>query len=568
MAFDISKFFRKGQNNTIEFRGGSNLSYAGPSATLVENGTELDRWYVGSYFGVEYTIACDVNSARKEIIKCLCTASTSTANIVIYGRSNLGNDLLQLEVEVTDAYFKLMAYPRVQDDSTSIAGAKIIHSANYYATLNEPGPVIAGSSSSAYSPTYTLSRSTSQANEGQSFSITLITTNVNAGTTVPFTITGVQSADIGGANLTGNFITGTTDTFTYPVTADLSSEGPETFTMTLDGDPGGTTTSAAVLFNDTSQTPAVSYTLTSNLSNVNEGDTFRITLTTGNVDPGETLDYTVAGVTAADLTQGNLTGSFVVGTTDYFDFTLAEDTTTEGVESFNIQLNNGQATAQVQIADTSQAAAVASYSLGRSAATVNEGGSFTITLTTENVANGTSLPYTITGVTSADIGGGALTGDFIVGSQESRVFSVTADSTTEGTETFQLALDNGEATVGVTINDTSITPGNNYTITVGNAGSGAYTMSGTDRNGAVSGNNPTININTNDNLTLTMNAAGHPLYIKTTNSTGTSYQVTTPAAVNQGASSSGNITWTPNATGTYHYNCQYHSSMHGLIVVS
>ena len=469
MAFDISKFFRKGQNNTIEFRGGSNLSYAGPSATLVENGTELDRWYVGSYFGVEYTIACDVNSARKEIIKCLCTASTSTANIVIYGRSNLGNDLLQLEVVVTDAYFKLMAYPRVQDDSTSIEGAKIIHSANYYATLNEPGPVIAGSSSSAYSPTYTLSRSTSQANEGQSFSITLITTNVNAGTTVPFTITGVQSADIGGANLTGNFITGTTDTFTYPVTSDLSTEGAETFLMTLDNDPGGTTTSAGVLFNDTSQTPAITYTLTSNLSNVNEGDTFRITLTTGNVDPGVTLDYTVTGVTDADLTTGSLTGSFVVGTTDYFDFTLAEDTTTEGVESFNIQLNNGQATAQVQIADTSQAAAVSSYSLGRSVPTVNEGGTFTITLTTENVANGTSLPYTITGVTSSDINGAALTGDFIVGSQETLNVTVSSDLTTEGSEVFQLALNNGEATVGVTIADTSITPGNNYTITVGNA---------------------------------------------------------------------------------------------------
>ena len=564
MAFDISKFFRKGQNNTIEFRGGSNLSYAGPSSTLVENGTELDRWYVGSYFGVEYTIACDVNSARKEIIKCLCTASTSTANIVIYGRSNLGNDLLQLEVEVTDAYFKLMAYPRVQDDSTSIEGAKIIHSANYYATLNEPGPVIAGSSSSAYSPTYTLSRSTSQANEGQSFSITLITTNVNAGTTIPFTITGVQSADIGGANLTGNFITGTTDTFTYPVTADLSSEGPETFTMTLDGK----TTVANVLFNDTSQTPAITYNLTSNLSNVNEGDTFRITLTTGNVDPGATLDYTVTGVTAADLTTGSLTGSFVVGTTDYFDFTLAEDTTTEGVESFNIQLNNGLATAQVQIADTSQAAAVSSYSLGRSVAAVNEGGTFTITLTTENVANGTSLPYTITGVTSSDINGASLTGDFIVGSQETVNVTVSSDLTTEGSEIFQLALDNGEATVGVTINDTSITPGNNYMITVGNAGSGSYTLSGTDRNGSVSGNNAQINLNVNDNLTLTMNAAGHPLYIKTTNSTGTGNQVTTPAAVGQGASSSGNITWTPNTAGTYHYNCQYHSSMHGLIVVS
>ena len=562
--FDISKFLRKGQNNTVEFRGGANLSYAGPSATLVENGTELDRWYVGSYFGVEYTIACDVNSARKEIIKCLCTASTSTANIVIYGRSNLGNDLLQLEVEVTDAYFKLMAYPRVQEDSTSISGAKIIHSANYYATLNEPGPVIAGSSSSAYAPTYTLSRSTSQANEGQSFSITLITTNVNAGTTIPFTITGVQQADIGGANLTGNFITGTTDTFTYPVTADLSTEGTETFTMTLDGKE----TTASIILNDTSQTPALSYTLTSNLSNVNEGDTFRITLTTGNVDPGVTLDYTVTGVTAADLTAGNLNGSFIVGTTDYFDFTLSEDVTTEGVESFNIALNNGEATAQVQIADTSVSPAVASYSLGRSAATVNEGGSFTITLTTTNVANGTSLPYTITGITSADIGGTALTGDFIVGSQESRAFNVTADASTEGVETFQLALDNGESTVGVTINDTSITPGNNYNITVTNSGSSGYTMSGTDRNGAIGGgNNPQINLNVNDNLTFSMNAVGHPLYIKTTNSTGTGNQVTTPAAVGQG-NVSGSITWTPSTAGTYHYNCEFHAGMHGLIVVS
>jgi plastocyanin len=565
MAFDISKFFRKGQNNTIEFRGGSNLSYAGPSATLVENGTELDRWYVGSYFGVEYTIACDVNSARKEIIKCLCTASTSTANIVIYGRSNLGNDLLQLEVEVTDSYFKLMAYPKVQEDSTSISGAKIIHSANYYATLNEPGPVIAGSSSSAYAPTYTLSRSTSLVNEGQTFSITLITTNVNAGTTIPFTITGVQSADIGGADLTGNFITGTTDTFTYPVTADLSTEGPETFTMTLDNITPSV--AANVTIQDLSQTPAITYNLTSNLSNVNEGDTFRITLTTGNVDPGVTLDYTVTGVTAADLSAGNLTGSFIVGTTDYFDFTLADDTTTEGVESFNIALNNGQATAQVQIADTSQSAAVASYSLGRSVAAVNEGGSFTITLTTENVANGTSLPYTITGIQSADIGGGALTGDFIVGTTESRVFNVSSDLSTEGTETFQLALDNGEATVGVTINDTSITPGNNYTINVTNAGAGAYSLSGTDRNGAVSGNNAQINLNVNDNLTLSMNASGHPLFIKTTNSTGTSYQVTNPVAGGQG-NVTGSITWTPSAAGTYHYNCQYHSAMHGLIVVT
>tara|TARA_B100000683_G_scaffold96861_2_gene95684 strand:+ start:86101 stop:87792 length:1692 start_codon:yes stop_codon:yes gene_type:complete len=563
MAFDITKFLRRGQNNTVEFRDGANLSYAGPSATLVEAGTEIDRWYVGSYFGVEYTIACDVNSARKEIIKCLCTASTSTANIVIYGRSNLGDDLLQLEVEVTDAYFKLMAYPRIQEDSTTIVGAKIIHSANYYATLNEPGPVIAGSSSSAYTPTYTLSRSTSSVNEGGSFNITLITTNVNAGTVVPFTITGVQSADIGGANLTGNFIVGTTETFTYPVSADLSSEGTETFTMTLDGK----TTSASVTINDTSQTPAITYQLTSSVTSADEGDTFRVTLATTNVSAGTQLNYTVTGVDASDLTAGDLTGTFVIGTTEFFDFTLASDVTTEGQETFNLALDNGEAQVQVTVNDTSQAAAVESYALTRSASTVNEGGTFTITLTTTNVANGTSIPYTISGVQTADIGGTALTGDFIVGSQESRVFNVTADATTEGTETFSLALDNGEATVGVTINDTSITPGNNYTITMVNVGAGAYSLSGTDRNGAVSGNNATINLQTNDNLTINVSAPGHPVYLKTTNSTGTSFQVTNPTASGQGAVS-GAITWTPAATGTYHYNCQFHSSMHGLIVVS
>jgi len=64
-----------------------------------------------------------------------------------------------------------------------------------------------------------------------------------------------------------------------------------------------------------------------------------------------------------------------------------------------------------------------------------------------------------------------------------------------------------------------------------------------------------------------MNAVGHPLYIKTTNSTGTGNQVTTPAAVGQG-NVSGSITWTPSTAGTYHYNCEFHAGMHGLIVVS
>jgi len=72
--------------------------------------------------------------------------------------------------------------------------------------------------------------------EGSTFIITLATANVAASTNVAYTITGVASADIGNASLTGNFVVGTTDQITYTVSSDGLTEGGETFTMTLDGD--------------------------------------------------------------------------------------------------------------------------------------------------------------------------------------------------------------------------------------------------------------------------------------------------------------------------------------------
>ena len=90
------------------------------------------------------------------------------------------------------------------------------------------------------------------------------------------------------------------------------------------------------------------------------------------------------------------------------------------------------------------------YSLTRSVGSVNEPGSFTITFTTNQPG---SFGYTITGVSSADIGGASLTGTVSNGSVLS--YSVTADSTTETIETFIIQLNNGQASTSVTINDTS-----------------------------------------------------------------------------------------------------------------
>ena len=112
-----------------------------------------------------------------------------------------------------------------------------------------------------------------------------------------------------------------------------------------------------------------------------------------------------------------------------------------------------------------------------------------------------------------------------------------------------------------------------YNITVTASGSSAYTMTGTDRNGSVSGNNPTITIHRGDTINFNVNAGGHPFYIKTVSSTGTANQVQYPTASNQG-STNGTVTWSPNqrtpsdTTGvTFRYNCSAHLSMNGPIVV-
>jgi S-layer protein len=101
----------------------------------------------------------------------------------------------------------------------------------------------------------------------------------------------------------------------------------------------------------------------------------------------------------------------------------------------------------------------ASYSLTADAAAVDEGGTATFTLTTENVAEGTEVAYTISGVDADDVDGD-LPGTAVVGADGTATIEValTEDATTEGVETLTVSLDNGEATADVTVNDTSMTP--------------------------------------------------------------------------------------------------------------
>ena len=110
------------------------------------------------------------------------------------------------------------------------------------------------------------------------------------------------------------------------------------------------------------------------------------------------------------------------------------------------------------IADAVAPGAVATYSLSSSAANVNEGSSVTITLTTTNITDGTTIGYLISGIESGDISE-SLTGNFTVtGNTATITFNVVADATTEGAQTMLLSLVGISSSVSVTVNDTSTTP--------------------------------------------------------------------------------------------------------------
>ena len=208
--------------------------------------------------------------------------------------------------------------------------------------------------------------------------------------------------------------------------------------------------------------PTPTYNIIANLSTATNSDTITYTLVTEFVDNGTFVDYTASlggGILVTDFTPTitTLTGSFEVGTTDSISYPVVSNLLNSG--SITLALGDYVISGvSKSVSLYPSASLAASYSLSSSKSSVDEGQSFTIYLLTENGTVGTSVPYTITGVSGSDIGGASLTGNFVVGSIISKTFNVTADSTTEGTETFTLTLDSITPTVSknVTINDTSV----------------------------------------------------------------------------------------------------------------
>lgn len=323
-------------------------------------------------------------------------------------------------------------------------------------------------------PNYQLTANRSTINEGESVRFTLTTSDVNSGTNIAYTISGVSVINdlLNVAVNSGVFnIVNNTAFLVLTTSADKTTETNETLKVTLNNvQATGNIIEAQVSITDSSKTPT--YTFTSNRNNINEGQSVRFTLTTTDVDDNTVIPYTISGVNvttdlvSVPVTTGTLT---IQSNVAEVDFTANTDRTTEGPELLRITLNNDTSVfGQVIINDTSLNPV---YTLTANRSNVNEGDTIKFNFV---VSPADTFPqpalfnYIISGIDpSTDLVGNIAPNQvFVVNNGLASVsYTLRQDRLTENTETmtvtvpaFNTVLLPESITTSVTINDTSGNP--------------------------------------------------------------------------------------------------------------
>lgn len=200
------------------------------------------------------------------------------------------------------------------------------------------------------------------------------------------------------------------------------------------------------------------YILRASSPEVLEGNFVIINLTTTNVPNGEVVPYNIRGVTSADISGAPLSGNFQVfnnGASITINIATDSILANDDNKLMTVRLANGFSNVSVNIIDTTPDPV---YSLTASNSAVYEGFDITFDLDVQNLPAGTQIPYTISGVSSDDIEGQSLTGNFTIDGigKDSLTLPVTLDDFEES-ETLTLSIDNTSVSVSVQILDASYT---------------------------------------------------------------------------------------------------------------
>lgn len=258
---------------------------------------------------------------------------------------------------------------------------------------------------------YKLSSNKTTVREGEQFTLSLKTDEKTfpIGTKIPYTITGITSADVDNKSLTGNFIVGSTKRITYKVTKDNIQPETETITVALDEFPTGINGTGSVSIQLSDQLPT--YTLSRSSVLINEGDTVTMTLKTIGVANSTSIAYAITGVDLNDLSgESSLTGTMVVTNNSASKtLTIVDDSIIEGYNDLTFALTGlGTSGTNYETSSViSQSVKIkekVTWELS-SNQTALEGSTVTFNLATKNIPNGKKFNYEVTGVTSNDFVG-------------------------------------------------------------------------------------------------------------------------------------------------------------------
>jgi hemolysin activation/secretion protein len=135
---NLKKYITQGMKNTVLFLNNSGTSYKGPWKQVIGE-TKLDRWHIGDFSSVEYTISSDFDRDNKELLKVLVTASLDRASIVVYARNNTYNDILNVDATVNDSYVDVTVTPIIDVEiGTNFTGTRVIFTGQYFHNLTPP----------------------------------------------------------------------------------------------------------------------------------------------------------------------------------------------------------------------------------------------------------------------------------------------------------------------------------------------------------------------------------------------------------------------------------------------